>query len=67
MKEKVGDDQVKMQQEQMKLYGELTKLIAEGKLKGKVHATYTVDKIKEAVAAANSGERDGKILIVPNP
>lgn len=50
---------------QMALYGELTKLIAAGKLRAPVHATYRVEQIKEAVAAANTGERDGKILIVP--
>ncbi len=51
--------------EQMKVFGELTQLIASGKLKARVAATYRVDQIKEAVAAAASGERDGKILIVP--
>jgi hypothetical protein len=30
-----------------------------------VAATYDVSEIKQAVAAAASGERDGKILIVP--
>ncbi|WP_220813245.1 zinc-dependent alcohol dehydrogenase family protein [Pseudomonas paralcaligenes] len=51
--------------EQMKVFGELTQLIASGKLKARIAATYKVDQIKEAVAAAASGERDGKILIVP--
>lgn len=51
--------------EQMKVFGELTQLIASGKLKARISATYKVDQIKEAVAAAASGERDGKILIVP--
>lgn len=51
--------------EQMKVFGELTQLIASGKLKARVAATYRVDQIKEAVAAAVSGERGGKILIVP--
>ena len=51
--------------EQMKVFGELTQLIASGKLKARIAATYKVDQIKEAVAAASSGERDGKILIVP--
>ena len=34
-------------------------------LRAPVHATYRVDQIKEAVAAASQGERDGKILITP--
>lgn len=51
--------------EQMKVFGELTQLIASGKLKARIAATYKVDQIKEAVAAAASGERDGKILIAP--
>ncbi len=50
---------------QRALYGELTKLIATGKLSARIGATYPVSQIKEAVAAAHAGERDGKILIVP--
>lgn len=50
---------------QRALYGELTKLIAMGRLSARVGATYPVSQIKEAVAAASAGERDGKILIVP--
>ncbi|WP_332824546.1 zinc-dependent alcohol dehydrogenase family protein [Ramlibacter sp.] len=51
--------------EQMQLFGELTQLIASGKLHTRVAATYDLSQIKEAVAAAASGERAGKILIVP--
>lgn len=50
---------------QRALYGELTQLVAAGKLKARIHATYGVEQIKDAVAAANRGEREGKILIVP--
>ena len=50
--------------EQMKVFGELTQLIAGGKLKARIAATYPVARIKDAIAAAASGERDGKILIV---
>lgn len=53
------------QADQMKIFGELIQLIASGKLKSKIAATYNLEQIKEAVAAASSGERDGKILIVP--
>ena len=45
--------------------GELVQLIASGKLKTRVAATYDLEHIKDAVAAAASGERDGKILLVP--
>lgn len=50
---------------QKALYGELTKLVASGQLKARIHATYPVERIQEAVAAAAAGERDGKILVVP--
>ena len=50
---------------QRALYGELTQLVAAGKLKARIHATYPVEQIKEAIAAAASGGRDGKVLIVP--
>ena len=45
--------------------GEIAGLIATGKLHAPIHATYDVSEIKEAVAAAASGGRSGKILIVP--
>lgn len=48
------------------LFGELVQLVAAGKLSAKVQATYGIDRIKDAVAAAASGERDGKILVTPN-
>ncbi len=52
-------------EQQMALYGELTKLIAQGKLHARVAQTFDVKDIKAAVAAAVAGERDGKILVVP--
>lgn len=50
---------------QQALYGELTQLIATGQLKARIHATFAVEQIKDAIAAAATGERDGKILVVP--
>ena len=50
---------------QRALYGELAQRIADGQLSVPVHATYPVEQIRDAVRAANTGERDGKILIVP--
>jgi NADPH:quinone reductase-like Zn-dependent oxidoreductase len=51
-------------EEQQKLYGMLTGLIAAGKLSAPIHATYTVKDIKEAVEVASGGERNGKVVIV---
>ena len=48
---------------QRALYGELTQLVASGALHARIQATYPVDRIQEAVAAANAGARDGKILV----
>lgn len=50
--------------QQQKLFAELAGLIASGKLKARIQARYPVSRIKEAVAAAAAGEREGKILVV---
>lgn len=47
------------------LFGELAMLIARGTLSARVQATFDVRDIKQAVALAATGERDGKVLIVP--
>ena len=39
--------------------------MAAGTLWAPIHATYDLGEIREAVAAAASGRRSGKILIVP--
>lgn len=48
------------------LFGELAALIASGQLHARVQATFGIDAIQEAVAAAAAGERSGKILLLPN-
>ena len=48
------------------VFGEIAKLIAEGKLQARVQATYDLDHIKQAVQAAAGGARDGKIVLEPN-
>lgn len=53
------------QADQFRVFGELIQLIAAGKLKARIGATYSIEQIKDAVAAAASGERDGKIVLVP--
>ena len=54
------------QEDQMKVFGQLTRLIATGKLQARIAAEYDVSEIREAVKAAASGERDGKVLVVPS-
>ena len=49
-----------------KLFAELVTLIASGRLRAQVQAAYGIDEIRQAVAAAASGERSGKILVLPN-
>jgi trans-2-enoyl-CoA reductase len=51
---------------QMALFSELAQHITSGKLNAPIHATYPVNRIKEAVTAAHTGGRDGKVLVVPN-
>ena len=48
------------------LFGELVQLIASGALHARIQATYGLDEIKEAIAAAASGKRSGKIVLLPN-
>ena len=48
------------------LFGELVRLIATGALHARIQATYGIDQIKDAIAAAASGERDGKIVLLPH-
>lgn len=50
---------------QKAVFGELGLLVATGKLKARIQATYPLARIKEAVAAAAAGEREGKIVLVP--
>ncbi len=52
--------------QQMAVYGDIARRIASGELHARVHATYGIDRIKDAVAAAAAGERSGKIVVVPN-
>ncbi|HSX59499.1 MAG TPA: zinc-dependent alcohol dehydrogenase family protein [Tahibacter sp.] len=47
------------------VFGEIGRFIATGQLRAPVQATYPLNQIKQAVAAAAAGERDGKILVLP--
>ncbi|MCB1552860.1 MAG: zinc-dependent alcohol dehydrogenase family protein [Xanthomonadales bacterium] len=51
--------------QQMEVFGDIAQRIASGALHTRIAATFTVDEIKQAVALAAAGERDGKVLIVP--
>ncbi len=50
---------------QRAVFTELATLIATGDLSARIHATYRIEQIKDAIAAAAAGERDGKIIITP--
>jgi trans-2-enoyl-CoA reductase len=52
-------------QDQMAVFGEIAQLVATGALSARVQATFDVREIKAAVTLAASGERDGKVVIVP--
>lgn len=47
------------------LFGELAGLVAHGVLHARVAVTYPLSDIKRAVAEAASGERAGKVVLVP--
>jgi len=49
---------------QQEVFGTITRLVATGKLSAPVHATYAVKDIKEAVAVAAGGNRNGKVVLV---
>jgi trans-2-enoyl-CoA reductase len=53
------------EQRRRAIVGEIAGLIATGKLHAPIEASYDISEIKDAVAAAASGGRSGKILIVP--
>ncbi len=48
------------------MFEEIARLVSSGELKANVAATYDVNEIREAVEHAASGERNGKIVIVPS-
>lgn len=50
-----------------RLFGELASMVADGTLHARIHATYGLDRIRDAVQAAAAPGRSGKVLVVPNP
>lgn len=53
------------EQRRRAVVGEIARLIATGVLRAPIEATFDVSEIKAAVALAASGERSGKVLVVP--
>ncbi|MEI2454298.1 MULTISPECIES: zinc-dependent alcohol dehydrogenase family protein [Lysobacter] len=53
-------------QRRAQVFGEIAHAVAAGTLSARIQATFGLDRIKDAVAAAAAGERDGKILLLPN-
>ena len=54
------------QQQQMTVFGELSQMIASGQIYSNIQAAFDIDHIKDALSMASQGERDGKIMVVPN-
>lgn len=52
--------------ERTALFGELAARVADGTLHARVHATYPVRAIREAITTAAQGERAGKVVLVPD-
>jgi NADPH:quinone reductase-like Zn-dependent oxidoreductase len=48
------------------LYADLAIKLRDGVLKAPVEATYPIEEIKEALAHAQKGGRNGKVLVLPN-
>ena len=48
------------------IYGDLGRQVKAGKLAAPVDTVYPIDKIKDALAHADRGGRNGKILVSPN-
>jgi trans-2-enoyl-CoA reductase len=63
----LGDGLAKRTTAQVRaLYGDLAAKIRDGVLKAPVEATYPIDDIKQALAHAQRGHRNGKVLVLPN-
>lgn len=52
-------------EQQRALYADLAQRIARGELTARVHHTFPLAQVQEAVALAAAGGRDGKVLLVP--
>jgi NADPH:quinone reductase-like Zn-dependent oxidoreductase len=63
----LGRGLAKRRPEQVRaLYAELAAKLRDGTLKAPIEATYPIEEIKAALARAQRGGRDGKVLVLPN-
>ena len=63
----LGDGLAKRTPEQVRaIYADLAAKLRDGVLKAPVDATYPIDDIKAALAHAQRGHRNGKVLVLPN-
>jgi len=63
----LGDGLAKRTREQVRaIYADLAAKLRDGVLQAPVDATYPIDDIKAALAHAQRGHRNGKILVLPN-
>jgi trans-2-enoyl-CoA reductase len=53
-------------EERLTVYNELAGYIADGRMHAEIEAIYPLSKVKDAVAHAMQGERNGKIVLLPN-
>ena len=63
----LGDGLAKRPREEVRaLYADLAAKLGNGTLRAPVDATYPIDDIKAALAHAQRGHRNGKVLVLPN-
>jgi NADPH:quinone reductase-like Zn-dependent oxidoreductase len=63
----LGRGLAKRRSEQVRaLYAELAAQLRDGALRAPIEATYPIEEIKAALAHAQRGGRDGKVLVLPN-
>jgi mitochondrial enoyl-[acyl-carrier protein] reductase / trans-2-enoyl-CoA reductase len=63
----LGGGLAKRSPEQVRaIYADLAAQLRDGVLKAPIAATYPIDDIKQALAHAQQGGRDGKVLVLPN-
>jgi mitochondrial enoyl-[acyl-carrier protein] reductase / trans-2-enoyl-CoA reductase len=63
----LGDGLAKRTREQVRaIYADLAAKLLDGTLKAPVDATYPIEDIKAALAHAQRGHRNGKVLVLPN-
>ena len=63
----LGDGLAKRSREQVRaIYADLGNKLRDGVLKAPIDATYPIEEIKQALAHAQRGGRDGKVLVLPN-